>query len=435
MDVTILGGGLSSLSLAYNLQDKDNIDRIIIIEKESNVGGLCRSYNLNGINYDIGPHIIFSKDQEILEHMKWLLTNNYHTKRRSNKIIHKNTLVQYPFENDLSRLSDEDKLYAVNSFVHNPYENYKIRDMNQFFLKTFGEGITNLYLRPYNEKIWKFSPCFMNTMMVERIPKPPKEDILRSAQGETVDGYLHQLFFGYPDNGGMESIIKSYVNKFNNKIKIITSANIVSVSKEIDKYKVVLSNKQEILSDKLISTIPVNEFTYLYKKTPRSVKDASANLKYNSIMIAILQVSKDLSGDNFAFYVADPNIIFHRISKVNFLGDNYYDKDKTTYMAEITYRENDIYDKMNNEDILKRVCLGLEKIGFVDNETKILDKCIKRFKYAYVIYDMDYEKNIDKVRKYFDKEGIYLHGRFGNFEYINMDRAIKDSMVLSNIIK
>ena len=32
MDVTILGGGLSALSLAYNLQDKDNIDKILIIE-------------------------------------------------------------------------------------------------------------------------------------------------------------------------------------------------------------------------------------------------------------------------------------------------------------------------------------------------------------------------------------------------------------------
>ena len=54
--------------------------------------------------------------------------------------------------------------------------------MLQFFLVTFGEGITDLFLRPYNEKIWKFDPSMMDTQMVERIPKPPPEDIIRSAR-------------------------------------------------------------------------------------------------------------------------------------------------------------------------------------------------------------------------------------------------------------
>ena len=50
--------------------------------------------------------------------------------------------------------------------------------MLQFFLKTFGEGITKTYLQPYNEKIWKYDPSFMDVQMVERIPKPPKEDVM-----------------------------------------------------------------------------------------------------------------------------------------------------------------------------------------------------------------------------------------------------------------
>lgn len=70
-------------------------------------------------------------------------------------------------------------------------------------MKTFGEGITNIYLRPYNEKIWNFDPAFMDTQMVERIPKPPKEDIIRSASGETIDGYVHQLYFSYPISSGI----------------------------------------------------------------------------------------------------------------------------------------------------------------------------------------------------------------------------------------
>ena len=119
--------------------------------------------------------------------MNELLGENIEKHRRSNRILHKKQFVQYPFENDLSKLPKEDIEYCLNSFLNNPYENYDVQNMLQFFLKTFGEGITNTYLRPYNEKIWKFDPCFMDTQMVERIPNPPKEDIIRSANGETSD--------------------------------------------------------------------------------------------------------------------------------------------------------------------------------------------------------------------------------------------------------
>ena len=207
MKITILGGGLSALSLAYFLQDRAEIEQIDILEQAQKVGGLCRTYNKNGIEYDVGPHIIFSKDKEILDWMNNLLGENKEEHRRSNRILYKNRFVQYPFENDLSKLPKEDKDYCVNGFMHNPYEDYDAENMLQFFLKTFGEGITNLYLRPYNEKIWKFDPSLMDTQMVNRIPKPPKEDILRSASGETVDGYTHQLYFTYPKQGGTEALI------------------------------------------------------------------------------------------------------------------------------------------------------------------------------------------------------------------------------------
>ncbi|MEI3545929.1 MAG: NAD(P)-binding protein [Alphaproteobacteria bacterium] len=152
MKLTILGGGLSAISLACFLQNREDIAEINILEKEDRAGGLCRTFEANGIEYDVGPHIIFSKDKEILDFMNGLLEDNIAQIRRSNRILHQKRFVQYPFENDLSKLPEQDKNYCVNAFLHNPYENYDAQNMLQFFLKTFGEGITNTYLRPYNEK-------------------------------------------------------------------------------------------------------------------------------------------------------------------------------------------------------------------------------------------------------------------------------------------
>lgn len=436
MNYTILGGGLSAISLAYYLQENKNIDEIHILEKDDVLGGICRTYVKDGIEYDVGPHIIFSKDKEILDLMNNLLGENNEKHRRSNRILHKKRFVQYPFENDLSKLPQEDIDYCVNGFLHNPYENYDAKNMLQFFLKTFGEGITNTYLRPYNEKIWKFDPSFMDTQMVERIPKPPKEDILKSANGETIDGYLHQLYFTYPKQGGTEALIKAFIAKLSDKVKIHTDNKVLKVKKQ-DKKFVVTTSEKEYLCDKVVSTMPANEFSHIYEDNnkPQKILDIADNLRYNSIVICIVNVSKDYAGDNYAFMVADKNVKFHRISKLDFMGEHYHKDGTATYMAEITYRKNDLNDKASDEELTQKVIEGLEAIGFIDSKNDVNFTDLKRFEYAYVIYDLKHRQNMDAIKEYFASQGIYLNGRFGSFEYLNMDAIIKQSKNLAENIK
>lgn len=436
MNYTILGGGLSAISLAYYLQENKNIDEIHILEKDDVLGGICRTYVKDGIEYDVGPHIIFSKDKEILDLMNNLLGENNEKHRRSNRILHKKRFVQYPFENDLSKLPQEDIDYCVNGFLHNPYENYDAKNMLQFFLKTFGEGITNTYLRPYNEKIWKFDPSFMDTQMVERIPKPPKEDILKSANGETIDGYLHQLYFTYPKQGGTEALIKAFIAKLSDKVKIHTDNKVLKVKKQDEKF-VVTTSEKEYLCDKVVSTMPANEFCHIYEDAnkPQEILNIADNLRYNSIAICIVNVNKDYAGDNYAFMVADKNVKFHRISKLDFMGEHYHIDGTATYMAEITYRKNDLNDKASDEELTQKVIEGLEKIGFINSKEDVNFTDLKRFEYAYVIYDLKHRQNMDAIKEYFASQGIYLNGRFGSFEYLNMDAIIKQSKNLAENIK
>jgi UDP-galactopyranose mutase len=46
------------------------------------------------------------------------------------------------------------------------------------------------------------------------------------------------------------------------------------------------------------------------------------------------------------------------------------------------------------------------------------------FKYAYVIYDLDHKKNVEIIHDYLKKSNIIPIGRFGEWEYLNMDKAI-----------
>ena len=111
--------------------------------------------------------------------------------------------------------------------------------MIQFFYKIFGEGITRTYLEPYNRKIWKFDPSFMDTQMVERIPKPPKNDIINSAKGIKSEGYKHQLYFQYPKSKGIQALFDAYYSSLNIKNKTFLKQKIKNIKKIKNKFIVI----------------------------------------------------------------------------------------------------------------------------------------------------------------------------------------------------
>jgi protoporphyrinogen oxidase len=430
MNIGILGAGLSGISLAYLLQDRQQVQTIELLEKADQPGGLARSYPFAGIGCDVGPHIIFSKNKEVLELMVNVLGDNVHKLRRSNKIFHDGRFVKYPFENELSALSPADRDWCLNTFLNNPYAQYSPQNMLQFFLVTFGEGITNLYLRPYNEKIWKYDPSLMDTQMVERIPKPPPEDIIKSAQGVATEGYLHQLYFYYPKHGGVQSLLNGFLHRLNGKTKILANVKLNRIKKIDGSFQVECSDGPAKGFDRLVSTVPIPDLiAMLDPVAPESVRAAAQSLKYNSIAICLLHVKTDKLGDNFAVMVPDKKILFHRLSKLDFLLPEESRDGTTRIMAEVTYRAGDSISRLNDRELLDRVSDDLSKLGFIAGRDAVMADDIIRQKYAYVIYDLDHRRNMKTIRDFCEGEwGIHLHGRFGEFEYINMDAVIEKSM-------
>lgn len=432
MKVIILGAGLSGITTAYFLQSNKDVEEITLLEKESVPGGLCRSIKKDGYIYDIGPHILFSKDKEMLELMLGVLDDGRNDLVRSNQILYKGKRIQYPFENDLSKLPEAELQYCINAFNNNPYEEYDASNMIQFFLKTFGEGITNTYLRPYNEKIWKYDPAFMNTSMVERIPKPTREEIRRSAAGETVQGYLHQLYFSFPSKGGIQAVPDGFLRRLNpRKCHVETNAEVTGLCCKDATFEVTAGGRH-YKADRVISTMPVQALTAAFRETTMELCQRVERLRYNSIVIAFIRLPYDLCGKNFAFTIPDKNVIFHRISKMDFLGSEYHHREQeATYMVEVTYRSGDQVDLLSDRKLEEKIAQGLLAIGFARAMADVEFIDVTKYQYAYVIYDLEHGTNMEYIRSFYRQHGIILNGRFGNFEYWNMDKILRESLELS----
>jgi protoporphyrinogen oxidase len=282
----ILGGGLSGLTLARLLQEKG--EEVVVLEAEPQYGGLCQSKTDQGFTFDTGgSHIIFSRDGEVLAFMRRMIAGNEQRNNRTTKILYKQQFVKYPFENGLSDLPQEDRFFCINGFIKNliAVEKGEIPapvNFRDWIYYTFGNGIAECYMIPYNEKIWKFPTDKMSLHWVDgRIPRPPVEDIIKSAIGIGTEGYTHQAVFSYPLDGGIKALVRAIARPIEPCIN--TGFRVTSIKKSGEIWQI--SNGDErIQADQCICTMPVQHLLPCLAGVPRDVKNAADALKYNSLV-------------------------------------------------------------------------------------------------------------------------------------------------------
>jgi protoporphyrinogen oxidase len=422
--VGILGGGISGVALASEL-DGD----VEVLERRGRVGGLCGTIIENGFTFDAaGPHIMFSKNKDVLARMVEVLGDNVHQRRRDNKIFFKNRLVKYPFENDLAALPKEDTFECLMGYINNPHANGKPENLADWSYATFGEGISDKYFIPYNRKIWNYDPKKIGLEFVSRIPKPPMEDVVKSAIGISTEGYLHQLNFYYPVEGGFEAMVHGFAKRV--KGMITTNWRVANIARYGKEWRVTSKTGEERLYDTLINTIPIHELLKIWPEAPKEARAAAKKLRYNSLINVLIGCSEDRGYPYTALYVPDPDISFHRLSFPKAFSERCVPSGSSSIMAEITANEGDGIWDLGDEQVMERVIADLVKIGFVDPKT-ITYKRVIRFLYGYPVYDLAYRSNVTALRESVEKTGLRLLGRFAQFDYINSDVCVERALALS----
>lgn len=426
----ILGGGLTGVTLARLLHEAG--EDPVVFEKEDRIGGLCRSMYKDGFTFDQGgSHIIFSRDTDVLSFMHTVLDTNKAERKRNTKIFYKDLLVTYPFENGLYELPKEDLFFCINEYIRTliAAEKGEIpapKNFRDWIYCTFGRGIAECYLVPYNEKIWNYPTERMSAHWMEgRVPRPPVEDIIRSATGIPTEGYTHQSVFCYPVKGGIEALVSAIADPI--KGKIHTDCAVSSLRKDGNVW-FIGDGKDEYQVDAVISTIPLQYLLPTLPDIPPSVLEACKNLRYNSLISVCIGFEGSVPPLSWVYIPDSATGHFNRISFPSNYSDSVAPPGHGSILAEITYNDGDAISELTDEEILDDTTLHLTRMGFIPEGARIATRSVVRSEFAYVVYDLEYLRNIRIVRSCLEDLGIHLVGRFSQFEYLNMDGCIRSAL-------
>jgi len=413
--VVILGAGLSGLSAAYHL--KENYE---IFEKKEKVGGLCRSINIDDFLFDYGPHILFPKDKYVGRLIKKLLGKNLHIQSREAWIYHKfcDVYTRFPFQSHLYNLPIPIVKDCILGFFNTLKKmDKKPNNYEEWIIWNFGEGIADYLMIPYAKKIWTISPRKMNFEWVwNRVPRLSMEELLEGALHDNPKLFGFNTEFWYPIHGAIEGLPFSFLSKVKN-IKLKKEATKVYLSKKCVEFR----DNKKVFYEKLISTLPLPEIIECIDNVPDEVRKASEDLKNNSVYCVNLGIERERISPYHYVYFYEPDFSFHRISFPTNLSPYTTPKGCSSVTTETSYSK---YKKIHKENIIERVIEDLIKAKIFFPDDKIVVSDVVDIKCAYVIYDLDHRKNVKKIHDFLRKHHIFPCGRFGEWEYFNMDHSI-----------
>ncbi|MCK5130582.1 MAG: FAD-dependent oxidoreductase [Candidatus Sabulitectum sp.] len=427
MKITVLGAGLAGLSAGEELARRGY--SVVVLEKEPFYGGLAATIKRNGFDYDLGPHRFHTSNNMILDFVKRLPGIDLLELNRVSRIRLLDRYFDYPlaFSNVLSTMPLHRGIGMMLSFLWEKIRGlFAPREQESFegwVLSRFGRGLYDLYLAPYNKKLWGIEPSKLSADWAsQRITVPSLAGLIRETVApskETVRSLVST--FHYP-RGGIGEICRGLASGITEAGgSILFSTEPAGLNKTDKGWRIDLPDGH-IMCDKVINTIPVNSYTELLGDIlPEKVHKAAADLKFRALVFLTVRLNRDIEPSDHWIYTSEGRYLFNRLS----ISRNFDPDVPSQVVFEYSCQENDEVWSMSEEDLLGTTIPGAEHLGLFSADM-VLGADVSRRAYAYPIYDLTYAKNTSLVLDALENIADSVTcGRQGLFRYNNMDHSIE----------
>ena len=328
-------------------------------------------------------------------------------------------LIDYPFQMNIHELS-KDKFIDCLYDLFNKQEKEVYNNFLDMLYGKFGISITEMFLKPYNEKLYATDLTKLDKDAMGRFfPYANISEIINNMKNHSNTSYNNT--FMYPKKGAQVIVNKLCEKVDMNKVMLNTSVTSIDLNKK----EVTLSTKEVISYNNLINTIPFNKFLSLLNI--QEYTNFSNELSYNKVLVFNLGFDKKSTYNNTDWiYFPDKNINFYRAG----FYDNILSNDKLSMYIEIGYSKESIIDEST---INKELSLTLDNL----KKCKIIDDTFKLVKYesiimdpAYVHIDTLHDKLVKEIINDLETKNVYSVGRYGSWTYSSMEDAMLQSKEL-----
>lgn len=392
MRYLILGAGPSGLTFANRLMQNE-IHDFLVLEKEAEAGGLCRSKNVGGFPFDVGGgHFLDVKDKRVLDFLFMFMPRAmWDEYSRDSRIVVNGNIINSPIEANIWQMKIEDQVQYLKAIAIagcNLGTAMPEKFIDWIYWK-LGERIAEDYMIPYNQKMFGDELNELGTYWLNKLPNVSFDETLiscleRKAYG-TQPGHAHFL---YPKKYGYGELWLKLAENLGNHIEYNVDVN------RLDPEKGIVNNKYE--ADIIINTIPWSEISEI-DGVDNKQKNYINSLKYSSIVTEY--IDEMLDTEAHWIYYPDPELSYHRIL------------------------------------VRHNFCPGSRGYWTETNLTRFKDEGKSNYfinKYAYPLNTIGKQEKIQMILSYMRERNVYGLGRWGEWQHFNSDVVVARALDLAD---
>jgi len=425
----LIGAGPTALGAGHRLRALGE-DDFLLLEAGNRVGGLSASHvDPRGFTWDIGGHVQFSHYEyfdalmvEALGEDGWL------SHERESWVWIQDRFVPYPFQYNLRHLPPEvawrciEGLLEQRGSVPDAPANFR-----EWILANFGEGIADVFMVPYNFKVWAYPPERLSSSWVgERVATIDVTRLLRNVvlQHDEVSWGPNDLF-RFPRQGGTGAIWEAVADLVGREhIRLETRA--ASVSAES---REVRTDDGEVIGfDHLLSTVPLDRFVEMVDETPAALRARAAELTHSSTNVVGIGLrgrpAPELATKCW-MYFPESDCPFYRVTVFsNYSPANV--PDPTRNWSLLTETSESAEKPVDTSRIVDETIAGLLATGLIASADDVVSTWLHREEYGYPTPTVDRDAILDDVVAALDALGLHSRGRFGTWRYevSNQDHSV-----------
>lgn len=414
----IIGAGPTGLGAAYRLKEL-GVEDVLILEATDHCGGLASSFVDDvGFTWDIGGHVQFSHYPYFDEAMDRALgRDGWLQHDRNSSIWMRNRFIPYPLQNNIHHLPEVDVqrciqgLVALKSRMGHP-ENFR-----DWIRASFGDGIAEVFMEPYNFKVWAFAPEKLSFGWVsDRVATFDVDRMIEDvAKKRDQTSWGPNRTFRFPKRGGTGAIWAA-IAAICGQDRIRVRSEVTAVSSVC---RTVTLGAEVIGYDHLLSTMPIDRLVDLTDGLPDSLKQLGKALKHSSSNIVGIGIRgtlpKKLQGRCW-IYFPEPDCPFYRVtvfsnySPANVPSGGAY----WSLMAEVSESPE---KPVHPGTLMDKVIGGLKRTGLLPEDADIASRWSYRAPYGYPTPSLERDGLLGPLSQALEDAGIQSRGRFGAWKY------------------
>jgi protoporphyrinogen oxidase len=425
--IVILGAGLTGLSAACHLQPLPSL----VLERETEVGGLCRTHVEEGFTFDCTGHLLHLRDPEVQSLVERILPDAFARHDRRALIHSQGVSTPYPFQANLHGLPPAVVQECVGGFVESLLRREREGDpdltrigFREWVERTFGAGIAKHFMIPYNTKLWRTDLDEVECGWVSwSIPRPTLQEILAGAFGTTVRGLGYNPTFLYPHRGGIALLPQALAARCP-EIRLGATVTAVDAAART----VTLADGGTVAYEALISSLPLDRLLSITSGLPDDLPQVPARLRAVRVLNISLGVDRPSIAGAHWIYFPEPEYSFYRVGFPGSLAAGLVPRGCSSLYVERSLLRDEPFDEA---EVVDRAIADLRRAGILWRGDRVVYRRVGVLDPAYVIYDRFRAAHLPRVLQALRGLGIHSAGRFGAWEYNSMEGAIRAGIDLA----